>query len=57
MDCALYLSSLWKVNKDNKEVVETFIAYSPEGLTVNEMFQYAPDLKGVDWQVINCKQG
>ena len=23
---ALYLSSLWKVNKDNKEIVETFIA-------------------------------
>ena len=51
---SLYLSSLWKVNKNDKEVVDTFTKYSPEGLKVNEMFQFAPDLKSVDWQVLNC---
>ena len=52
---SLYLSSLWKVNNDNSEIVETFIRYSSKGLNVNEMFQFAPDLKCIDWQALTCK--
>ncbi len=52
---SLYLSSLWKVNKDNNEIVEAFIKYSSKGLIINEMFQYAPDLKSIDWQAITYK--
>jgi len=53
---SLYLSSLWIINKENKEVVESFNKYSPEGITVNELFQFAPELKSIDWQVSSSKQ-
>lgn len=46
---ALYLSSLWKVNKNNTKVLEAFDTYSPEGLTVKELFQFASDLREIDW--------
>lgn len=49
---SLYLSSLWRINKSNEEVIETFIDHSPKGLSVNELFQYAPDLKSVDWRTV-----
>ena len=49
---SLYLSSLLKVKKNYKEIVETFMNHSPKGLAINELFQYAPDLKSVDWQVL-----
>ncbi|MGG0670791.1 hypothetical protein [Sporosarcina koreensis] len=48
---SLFLSSLWKENKNNLEVVEAFTNYSPEGICVNELFQFASDLKEVDWQL------
>jgi len=47
---SLYLSSIWRVGENSKEVVKIFNKYSSDGFTVNEMFQSAPDLRSVDWQ-------
>lgn len=44
---ALYLSSLWKINKNNTKVLEDFATYSPEGITVEELFQFASDLREI----------
>ncbi|MCJ7841391.1 hypothetical protein MUB24_10875 [Lederbergia sp. NSJ-179] len=46
---SLYLSSIWKTGENSEEVVKAFNEFSSEGLTVNEMFQFAPELRNVDW--------
>lgn len=46
---ALFLSSLWKVNKNKIEVLEAFAKYSPEGLTVNELIKFESDLTEIEW--------
>ncbi|MBS4220289.1 hypothetical protein KHA96_18465 [Bacillus sp. FJAT-49711] len=46
---SLFLSSIWKVGENSKEVVSAFNKFSSEGLTINEMFHYAPDLRSVEW--------
>lgn len=46
---ALLLSSLWKANKNNTEVLEAFAKYSPEGLSVNELIKFDSDLTDIEW--------
>lgn len=48
---ALFLSSLWKRNKNNIEVSEAFAKYSPKGLTVSELIKFDSDLTEIEWQL------
>lgn len=49
---ALFLSSLWKVNKNNREVLEVFTKYSPEGILVNELTKIDSDLTEIEWELL-----
>lgn len=48
---ALFLSSLWKINKNNIEVSEAFAKYSSKGLTVSELIKFDSDLTEIEWQL------
>ncbi|MDW0115592.1 hypothetical protein QTL97_01400 [Sporosarcina thermotolerans] len=47
---SLYLSSVWKINRDEKEIIELFHIHTPDGAAVDDLFQFVPELNSIDWR-------